>query len=191
MKKHLYHLFVISIFALGSVSLADEHKHKSSEKPKPSHKNEEKDKGHDKHDNSHGDDHDDEHGQKAAGHEEEDASNVGPDKGITEANEDKGVKLSPEALKNFEIKTQTLSGAGPWTVPASARLLALEESNLYRLRDGYFKRIDFVLIKSNASQMTVRSEELQPGDEVVTGGIGFLRIAELTAFGGAPEGHSH
>jgi len=148
MIKYLNHFFVFVILALGSVSLADEHK-------------------------------------------EEGGSSVGPGKGITEASEDKGIRLSPEALKNFEIKTQALTGPGPWTVPASSRLLALEESNLYRLRGGYFKRIDFVLLKSNESKITVSSKEFQPGDEVVTGGIGFLRIAELTAFGGAPEGHSH
>lgn len=132
------------------------------------------------------------HDEGEHGHEEaEEGSNVGPDKGILEANEEEGIKLSPEALKNFEIKTTRLAGLGPWTLPSSARLLSGEESNLYRLRNGSFKRIDFILVKKTPEQIIVNSNELKPGDEVVTGGIGFLRIAELTAFGGAPEGHSH
>lgn len=187
MMKHLNHFFVFVILALGSVSLAEEHKHDSKEKSKHPQQNEDKVESQDEHADPHGD----EHGHEGGEHEEEGTSSVGPDKGITEASEENGIKLSPEALKNFEIKTQTLSGNGPWTVPASSRLHALEESNLYRRRGGYFKRIDFVLLKSNESQITVSSKELNAGDEVVTGGIGFLRIAELTAFGGAPEGHSH
>jgi len=135
----------------------------------------------------------DEHGHEEAEHEheEEGGSAVGPEKGITEASEQDGIKLSPEAIRNFEIKTQKLSGSSPWTLPSSARLLALEESNLYRVRNGYFKRIDFNLLKGNQSQITIKSNELMVGDEIVTNGVGFLRIAELTAFGGAPEGHSH
>ncbi len=136
----------------------------------------------------------DEHGEGEHGegeHEEEAAPNVGPDKGILEASADLGIKLSPEALRNFEIQTVKLSGNGPWIIPASARLLSGEEVNLYRERSGAFKRIDFKLIRKNSEQITITSSELKIGDGIVTIGIGFLRIAELAAFGGAPEGHSH
>lgn len=128
------------------------------------------------------DDHDD---------HEEGGSSVGPDKGIIEANETKGIRLAPQAIQNFGIRTVALKGAAPWKVPTSATLHALEEVNLYRLRDGFFKRVDFTVTKRASKDMTVLSRELKDGDEIVTDGVGFLRIAELTAFGGAPEGHSH
>ena len=131
------------------------------------------------------------HDHGSEGHADEESGNVGPDKGILEASEEKGFKLSPQAVKNFELKTQKLSGSGPWTVPHSAKLLSGEEMNIYRQRDGYFKRIDFNAIKRTPQQLTLSSKDLRSGDEVVVNGIGFLRIAELTAFGGAPEGHSH
>lgn len=142
------------------------------------------------------DDHDKEadghnHAKESGGHEEEESGNVGPDKGILEANEEMGFKLSHEALKNFELKTQKISGAGPWTVPLAARLLSGEEINIYRLRDGFFKRIDFNLIKKMSQHISLHSKELRSNDEIVVSGIGFLRIAELAAFGGAPTGHSH
>ena len=136
----------------------------------------------------------DEHGhaEDESGHGEEEApANVGPDKGILAASEKDGFKLSPEALKNFEIQTMSLSGIGPWTVPMAARLLSGEETNLYRVRGDFFKRIDFKTITKSNGQLTVSSSDLKPGDKLVTNGIGFLRIAELAASGGAPEGHSH
>jgi len=123
-------------------------------------------------------------------HEEEN-SNVGPEKGIVKANEEQGFILSPEATKNFEIKTMKLVGVGPWTVPDSARMLSKEEVNLYRIRNGFIKRIDFKLISKSGSLVKILSSDLATGDEVITNGVGFVRIAELTAFGGAPEGHSH
>jgi len=137
--------------------------------------------------------HSDENSHEAHGsdHEEESTSSVGPDKGILAASKEKGISLSEAALKNFDIKTQTLLGPGPWTLPASAKVSALEEVNLYRLRDGHFKRIDFKELKKSTDTISVSSSDLKPGDSIVVNGVGFLRIAELAAFGGAAHGHSH
>lgn len=125
--------------------------------------------------------------------EEDHESNpsVGSEKGIIAASKENGFKLSPEAIKNFEIQTLKLSGAGPWKVPLSARLLSGEEVNLYRVRDGFIKRIDFTIAKKASDPMTISSPELRAGDEVVVKGIGFLRVADLAAFGGMAHGHSH
>lgn len=120
---------------------------------------------------------------------EGEGANVGVDKGILEAHEKEGIKLSPEALKTFEIRTLRLIGAGPWTVPASAKLQSGEEVNVYRLRDSFFRRSDFKIVKSDRLQMTIQSLDLKPGDEIVVSGIGYLRIAEIAAFGGTPDEH--
>jgi hypothetical protein len=153
---------------------------------------------HEEEESAHADGHDkDDHAEKKDEHghgeheEEEAAPNVGPDKGIIEASEEDGIKLSPEALKNFGIKTIKLTSQGPWSVPISARLLAAEEVNLYRVRAGAFKRVDFNVVKKASDTMMITSSDLKAGDEIVISGIGFLRIAEISAFGGAPEGHSH
>lgn len=174
--KHIF--LAASIFLAGALSFAEdtaEHgKHETGEEA-----------GHEAHQEKA-----DEHGHEE-GHEEEGSESVGPDKGILAADEHEGIQLASVALKNFAIRTQTLSGSGPWPLPVSARLLSLEESNLYRLRGGWFKRVDFELLSSNDQKITVSSSELKEGDEIVVEGVGFLRITELTAFGGAPEGHSH
>lgn len=119
--------------------------------------------------------------------EEGSAAKIGPDKGIIEAKEDLGMKLSPEAQKNFEIKTLKLTGTGPWTVPQIARVTAGEESSLYRMRDGFYKRISFETVQKINSSLRIRSDSLKSGDEIVIQGTGFLRISELAAFGEASE----
>lgn len=124
-------------------------------------------------------------------HDENEGSKVEPEKGIIEANEKMGFKLSPEALKNFEIKATALTGDGPWKIPTYAIVRSGEEVNLFRVRDGYFKRIDFQTTTKGADQVTVDSDQLRAGDSIVTVGLGFLRIAELAAFGGVADSHSH
>lgn len=117
--------------------------------------------------------------------------NVGPDKGITELSEELGFKLSPEAFKNFGLKFQKLSGKGPWSVAKGSVVRSGEEVNLFRFREGFFKRIDFKTFQKTEQTLRVGSEELQEGDQIVTSGIGFLRIAEVAATSGAEHGHSH
>lgn len=123
--------------------------------------------------------------------ESESSANTGPEKGILEASEVKGFRLSAEAVKNFGIATQKLKGDGPWTLPKSAVVRSGEEVNFFRLRSGFFKRIDFTTIKKTSAEVTADSDSLRGGDEIVVTGTGFLRIAELSAFGDAVQGHSH
>lgn len=128
--------------------------------------------------------------EKHEGHDEheEGESKIGHGKGIEAASEESGIKLSPQAIKTFEVTTQKVMKL-PITLPEKAFLFLADDVEIYRLRDGFFKRIDFK--KINNKQLLVTSDDLAVGDEIVTGGVSFIRIAEIAAFGGAPEGHSH
>lgn len=180
--------FITTIFAFALFLYLPAWSHEAdSEKKHEDHEEHEEGHHHEDEKNGHKDDH--AHSENE-GHEDV-GGNVGPEKGILAADAEKGVTLSPEALKNFEIKTMTLSGAGPWNIPLSARLLSGEEVNIYRGRNNAFKRIDFKTTKTTETSLTITSSDLKAGDAIVIHGIGFLRIAELAAFGGAPEGHSH
>ena len=131
-------------------------------------------------------------GHKHEGEEgEEESSQFGPDKGILEASEKQGIKLSPEAEKNFEISKSKVINASSIELPKSAIVTAGTEINLFRLRNGFYKRVDFNLISKGANSIVVKSTDLIAGDEIVTAGMNFIRLAELAAFGGAAEGHSH
>jgi hypothetical protein len=130
------------------------------------------------------------HGDEHAKNEEENPQ-VGPNKGILAASEDEGIKLSPEAEKNFEIQKLKVSNPGSIEIPKDALVTAGVEVNLYRYRAGFYKRIDFEQLIRSKNKISIRSRDLQSGDEIAITGLGFLRIAEIAAFGGAPEGHSH
>lgn len=121
--------------------------------------------------------------------EEEKNPQVGVDKGITEANEKDGIKLSTEAEIKFEIQRMKVSSA-LIEIPKAAIVTAGIEKNIYRYRNGFYRRIDFEVKKQNGEKLIIQSEDLKINDEIVTVGISFIRLAELAAFDGA-EGHSH
>lgn len=121
--------------------------------------------------------------------EEEKNPQVGADKGITEANEKDGIKLSPEAEIKFEIQRIKVSST-LIEIPKAAIVTAGIEKNIYRYRNGFYRRIDFEVKKKNGEKIVILSEDLKINDEIVTVGISFIRLAELAAFDGA-EGHSH
>ncbi|MBY0552978.1 hypothetical protein K2P97_00520 [bacterium] len=168
---------------------SDEHEHSEDEKhSKEEHEHSEnegethaKEEGHEEHGDH--DDHGDEHG--------EENSQVGPDKGILEASEENGIKLSPEAEKNFDVEKTAVNSSQPITISKKTIVTSGVEVNVYRYRDGFYKRIDFVQISKNENTITISSKDLVRGDSIVTKGLGFILIAEIAAFGGAPEGHSH
>lgn len=130
------------------------------------------------------DDHKDDHEEEAAG------ANVGPDKGITSYDEHSGFTLSKEATKNFEIQTARLGGASPWPLPRTGLVVTGEDKSVFRMRKERFLRVDVEVLKKDKSQVTLRSKDLAPGDEVVVKGAGFLRVAEIDATSGE-SGHHH
>lgn len=140
-------------------------------------------------DHGHESDHD--HDEQEAEHSESESKRVGLGKGILEANEKDGFKLSSEAIKNFGIATLDVGAAKTFQIPRSAIFKGLEEKNLYRVRDSFYKRIDFKILSSTSSGFMVESVDLRSGDKIVVEGLGFLRIAELAAFGGVSDSHSH
>lgn len=117
--------------------------------------------------------------------------NIGHGKGIVEADPEKGFKISSEAFKNFEINMKTVNDPRSLVIPKEAVFSGLLERNIYRFRDGFFKRIDFQTRFKSGSEITISSSYLKPGDQIVVSGLGFLRIVELAAYGGVSDSHSH
>lgn len=185
--------FLACLALAGPVSANESHNLEKAE-----HKHEVQE-SHDKTKEDHGDEHG--HDEKEEGHEhghghgdkhgEEENSQIGPGKGIVSASEDEGIQISPQAEKNFEIQRVKVPSQIQFDLPKSAVVTAGTEVNLYRYREGHYKRIDFDLVAKSNGKVTVKSKDLKVGDEVVVQGTGLLRIAEIAAFGGAPEGHSH
>ncbi|MFN3695853.1 MAG: hypothetical protein ACK4VO_00320 [Pseudobdellovibrio sp.] len=210
MKKFFTILLYFSFVSLSFSYASDDHDHKKEEakKAQPESKKNQDEHGHkdeESHDHAKEDSHEhgkeDEHsGEEEHAHSEEEGdehghgeenSQVGPDKGILEASEDDGIKLSPEAEKNFDIEKFEVTNANGISIEKSTLVTSGIETNLYRYRNGFYKRIDFKVLSKNGNKLTVASKDLSKGDSIVTKGSGFILIAEIAAFGGAPEGHSH
>jgi len=176
-----------------------EHEHKGESKSKDQHDHsdiERKDKANSKDEHAHPeheqkdetrakDDHGHEHG-----HEEERA-NVGPNKGVLEADEQQGFKLNQNAEKNFSIQSIPISKSGTLVVPMQALLFSGMEKQIFRNRGGYWKAVDIKIIKRNSHEATIESKDLTKGDDIAVAGVGFLKIVEQSVFGPAIEGHVH
>ncbi len=131
----------------------------------------------------------DEHGHEHGG--EEKLHKVGPDKGVVKASENLGFMLKDKVERNFSIEKQKLPSQGPFVIPATALLLSGMEKKVFRYRNNYWKAVDVEIIRKSASQSTVKSKELAPGDSIAVTGVGFLKIIEQSVFGPAIEGHVH
>lgn len=200
MKKYIFIVCLLVAYVISSyVRANDSHDHASEKKPKaesPKHEGHgthEEEKGKNsapEHKHSEGESEEHGHGDEHARGEEENPQ-VGPKKGILAASEEEGIKLSPEAEKNFEIVKFKVMANSAFEIPKEAVVTAGLEVNLYRYRAGFYKRIDFEQLSRSGNKIQIRSKDLKSGDEIAITGLGFLRIAEIAAFGGAPEGHSH
>nr|BDT28544.1 hypothetical protein BHI3_20100 [Bacteriovorax sp. HI3] len=140
----------------------------------------------------HKDDHKDEHGKEEHKdeHKEEHKDEHGHGDDHKEGMSENGFKLNEKSTKKFGIHTVTLK-AGIVEVPREAIFKGLNEVNVYRLREGFYKRIDFKTLENKKDVLKISSSELKSGDQIVIQGVGFLRIAEIAASGGISDSHSH
>jgi len=179
MKKLL--ILVALVFSVSKLSFAEE-KHDDHAHDEKEHKesDEHGEEGHDDHG-------EEEHGDEHEGEEENSA--VGPDKGILEKSEN-GFKLSPEAIKSFELKTQKFVN-NQAQFPRPTLVEVKEEKFVYRMRDGWIKKIPVKVLKKDKVLVTLELSQFKNGDEIIVSGTGFVRVSELVAEEGMAEGHAH
>lgn len=123
-----------------------------------------------------------------AGEHEETSANVGLDKGILEKSESEGFKLSEEAVKTMDIKTMDVHSQQV-EIPITALVRIKDEMYIFRLRGGWYKRIELKIIQKGTDKLTLNSNHLSNGDKVVTKGLGFLRTSEIYSEEGATHSH--
>jgi len=142
-------------------------------------------------DEENGDGHGHEDGEKHEGdeHAEEENSGVGPDKGII-AKGPEGFQLSPEATKLFAFKTAKVESK-TMSIPRSALIQVKDEKFIYRIKDGWIKRLGIKVLKKDKSTIVVELKEFSPLDSIIISGTGFIRTTEIVVEEGVSEGHSH
>ena len=162
-----------------------------AEKDEHGHEHTEGEQSHAEHEE--GEEHDD-HGEEGEGQahdekEEEGSSVVGPDKGILEKGKE-GFKLAPEAVKTFELKTESIK-AKIIEIVRPALVEIKNDKYIYRIRDGWIKKVAVKVLKKDSQRATVDISQFKDGDQIITNGVGFVRTAELVAEEGVSHGHSH
>lgn len=108
-------------------------------------------------------------------HEESGGARTGEGKAVLAATGERGLKLSDKAIKRLGIKTAKL--ASPSRIPRSALVQTAEETSVFVVREGWFKR--------------VHADDLKGGELIVIAGAPLLRVAELDVLGSEEAGHDH
>lgn len=128
------------------------------------------------------------HDHEGKGEHEEASENVGPDKGILEKSEADGIKLSKEAIETMLIKTMDVSSQQV-SIPFSSLVRIKDEKYVYRLRNGWFKRIEIQILQKVGKSLIVKTSDFVTGDKIVVEGLGFLRTSEIFSEEGAAHSH--
>lgn len=121
-------------------------------------------------------------------HHEEANSGVGPDKGITEKNEKDGFKLSPEAMKTIAFQTINYQSE-TFEIAKKALVQTKDDKSIFRLRDGWLKRIDVQVLRKNQDSVLIKVSEFKVGDKIVVSEVGYLRMVEVFTEEGAEHSH--
>lgn len=93
-------------------------------------------------------------------------------------NEDGSFKVSEKAIQVMGIKFQKLQNTGPWEIPKDALVKIKFTQGVYRKYEGNITYVIVTVLKVNEQSLTLKSEDLEAGDEVATAGVNFLRLTE-------------
>lgn len=171
----------------------DDHKDDDNQKKHSAHEEDNKHKNNDGHEDGerHGkhDDHKD--GEKDGEHDDHgEGKSIGKGKAIESVDEVKGFKLSKEAIKTIDLKLQTVDGE-EFSIDKKTLVTSKSVKGIYRFRGGYFKFLPIKLIKEINGKYLVNVKGVDFGDQIVTNGVGLLRVTDVYSTDESEYGHSH
>jgi cobalamin biosynthesis protein CobT len=141
----------------------------------------------DEHDD-HGEGEESDHAEhKETEEHEEGGAAVGPDKGILEKGP-LGIKLSPEAVKTFELKFSPVTSTD-FELPREALVEIRDGQYVYLINDNWISRVKAEVLAKTATHFKVRVSAFKAPSQVIIQGVGFVRGAELIAAEGATHSH--
>ena len=211
----LYIIFVIFFFIINMVHAEEGnehagHDHKETKHSKDDGHEHNKKQKHDEHKHSEGhdniesssspvhvehtdhDDHKEEKGHADHGEHGEHGGGkaVGKGKAIEEVDENKGFKLSKEAIKTLKLKLQTVDG-DEFSIDKTTLVSSKSTKGLYRFRGGFFKFMPVELLKESKGKYLVKVKGVDFGDQIVIDGVGLLRVTDVYSTDTSEYGHSH
>ena len=138
---------------------------------------------HSKNEEEHGDHGDDEHRS---------SKKVGKGKAIEQIDEEKGFKLSKEAIKTMGLNFKILSkGQSEFEIKKATLVTSREFKGVYRYRLGFFKLLEVQILKGTRSGYKVKVKEIKHDDQVVVSSVGLLRVADLYSTDESEYEHAH
>lgn len=163
---NLFTVIIFFIFVSNISTLADEKDHQ----PRHNH-GDERDK-HDEHD---------EHGS---------AKSIGLGKAILKVDKAKGLKLSDEAIKTLNLTLKKVS-TEVFSIDKDSLVVSKSMKGVYRFRDNFFKYLPVTSIKKVQGKYFVKVKGVVVGDQIVTGGVGLLRVTDVYSTDESEYGHGH
>lgn len=196
MKKIILLVFAITLLGYFSVYSEEGHDHKGHEEKEESHSEVEEHTHEndelDDHKSEVHSDHEDDKKDSHAGHadHEESGKAVGKGKAIVAIDENKGFKLSEEAIKSLGIEFKKVDSS---TFIITKETLVTFKMNkaVYRFRDGFFRLQDAQILNEFDHGYKVEVKGIEGGDHIVTSGTGLLRVADVYSTDKSSYGHSH
>ena len=157
----------------------DEHNHEKNEDPS------------DHDDHKKGDDHSSHGGHGGhEGHDEGGGKAIGKNKAITEVSEEKGFKLSKEAIKTMKLALQNVSG-DTFEITKKTLVVSKATKGVFRFRGGYFKLLTAQILKETSKGYQVKVQGVDFGDQIVTNGVQLLRVTDIYSKDKSEYGHAH
>jgi len=160
--------------------------HDHDSKKHDDHKDDDKHSGHDHTNSKHEKGNDEDH----EGHDHGGGKAIGKGKAIEVVDEVKGFKLSREAIKTLNLKLQTVDG-DEFEIVKSTLVASKGVKGLYRFRGGFFKFMQVKLLKEVNGKYLVKVKGVDFGDQIVTNGVGLLRVTDVYSTDKSEYGHSH
>ena len=95
------------------------------------------------------------------------ADRIGMEKALQKVDSQKGFKISSEAIKSLNIRTEPLD-LKKLVIPKTSLVSIQDKKGIYILREGFFQFIEI------SSPM-----KLKPGDQIVVKGMGIIAITDV------------
>lgn len=110
---------------------------------------------------------------------------------VTAFDPEEGFKMSDAALQTLGVRFAKIDGHGSWTVSKNALVWIKHTSGVYRRFENWISFILVEVVSKKDGSVTIRSEDLQAGDEVAVEGASFLRMTEADLNADTVDSCSH
>lgn len=115
---------------------------------------------------------------------------VGPGQAVELFDPNKGLKLSPKAVKMLGLKAIDIPMGPQIRVSRKSAIYIKEDVAVYILREGFFKFVPVKVLTQTSNEVFFDSIAFKSGDQIVIEGVPLLRIAHLNVMSSESEEQS-